>query len=71
MIKYNDYRFKCFSTNNQGDGVSLLMSLENIPFNSGKPYAVLNDYNNVYVIKNGTKTVKREYTQQQTKLSSR
>lgn len=63
--KYNDYRFKCFSTNNQGDGVSLLMSLENIPFNQAA-LRILNDYNK-YVIENGTKTVKREYTQQQTK----
>lgn len=64
--KYNDYRFKCFSTNNQGDGVSLLMGVEHLTFSQAIT-KVLNDYN-VYVIQHGTKTIKREYTEQQTKL---
>lgn len=64
--KYNDYRFKCFSTNHQGDGVSLLMGLNSLTATQAIQ-RVLNDFN-VYVMSNGTTNVKRQYTEQQTKF---
>lgn len=63
--KYNDYRFKCFSTSHQGDGVTLLMILNDLTVSQAIS-RILNDYN-VYIIEKGDSIVKREYTEQESK----
>lgn len=55
----NDYRFKCFSTGNQGSGADLLKLTRNVSIGEAIGI-ILNDYNN-YVLKNGCTVVKREY----------
>lgn len=56
----NDYRYKCFSTNNQGDGVNLLSSTKGI--SSGQAIQlILTDYNK-YVSKHGHSKINREYS---------
>lgn len=63
---YNDYRYKCFSTNHQGDGVNLLMHMKELTIKEAIQM-VINDYN-AYVTKHGGSVIKREYNDQ-TKFS--
>jgi hypothetical protein len=60
----NDYRFKCFSTNNQGSGIDLLAAVKNISIKEAVKI-IMNDYN-TYVSKHGSKAIKREFTETQT-----
>jgi len=57
----NDYRFKCFSTNNQGSGIDLLAKERGVSV-SEAVRTIMRDYN-TYVTKNGSAGINKEYTE--------